>query len=374
MSESKTLRELGLSSRRTVLKGGLAAAAAVALPAGVARANPSRTPAAPLPLGPTATRIKNLTGPNETGQWGAALTDLGIPALCPNGTMLFVCGDTFEGPNVGDGQWTAPAGLRSSSADLGNLTIDGAVGGAHVQSMVPEPHTPVPPDKATTAIPSDAFTVGDTMYMHLMRGVIYDTHHTELWSSKDNGDTWTLACSWDDPGLHRGNFQQKTYAIGDNGTAYVFSGLFNRGPVSELLLHRVALDRLGDPAGYEPWGWDGSKWGWGIPPTTVATPRKWGEICFRAMGGKFAFSFFDESAAQIKLQVFPIPESDLFTTPEQVLIQGSDHDAGNDLRAPYGGWIVPGSTFDNFHAVISQWIYPTPDYRVIHYKFDGIAS
>lgn len=357
-------------SRRSVLAGGLALAA---VPLGASSARAGSAAGSRAPRAPAATRVRTLTGPNETGRWGAALTDLGIPVKCPDGSMLFVCGDTFEGPNIGEGQWTAPAGLRSSSAALDNLVIDGAVGGDHVQNLVPEGHDPVPPDKHTTAIPSDTFTVGDTMYMHLMRGVIYDTHHTELWSSSDNGNTWTKLCDWA-PDLHRSSFQQKTYAIADDGFAYVLSGIFNRAPVSELLLHRVPLDKLGDPAAYEPWGWDGARWDWGIPPSTVATPRKWGEICFRAMGGKFAFSYFDDSAAQIAVQVVAKPTADLTTTPEQTLIKGSDVDDGNRLRAPYGGWIIPGSTFEDFHVAVSQWIHPTPDYRVIQFKFSGVDA
>lgn len=361
----------GPLTRRGVLVGGIALAATPLVASG-ARADGLATlqPAGPASA---ATRVRTLTGPEETGRWGAALTDLGIPVKCPDGSMLFVCGDTFAGPNIGDGPWTAPAGLRSSSSALDGLVIDGAVGGDQVQNLVPEGHAPVPPDKATTAIPSDAFTIGDTMYMHLMRGVIYDTHHTELWSSADNGNTWSKLCDWA-PDLHRGNFQQKTYAVADDGFAYVLSGIFNRAPESELLLHRVPVEKLGDPAAYEPWGHDGTNWGWGIPPTTVAQPRKWGEICFRAMGGKFAFSYFDDSAARIALQVLPTATGNLFTTPVQTLIEGSTVDEGNRLRAPYGGWIVPGSTFEDFHVAVSQWIYPTPEYRVIQFAFSGVES
>ncbi|YAL83349.1 DUF4185 domain-containing protein [Dermacoccaceae bacterium W4C1] len=349
-------------SRRSVLLAGCAGALAAEFPAAAARAAAA----------PTATRVATLTGPQQTGQWGAALTDLGIPVKCPDGSMLFVCGDTFVGPSIGQGQWTAPAGLRSSSSDLASISIDSAVGGSHVQSMVPEGHAPVDGGH-TTAIPSDAFTVGDTMYMHLMRGKIYATHHSELWKSTDNGNTWTHLCNWA-PDLHRGNFQQKTYAVADDGYAYVYSGIFNRQPVSELLLHRVRLESLGDPAAYEPWGWDGSSWAWGNAPTTIATPRKWGEICLRVIDGKFAFSYFDASAGQIRIQVLPSAIGNLRTTPEQTLIRNGGSESGNVLPAPYGGWIFPGSTLDDLHVAVSQWIYPTPDYRVIHYKFSGIDA
>jgi Domain of unknown function (DUF4185) len=254
------------------------------------------------------------------------------------------------------------------------LVIDGAVGGDHVQNMVPEGHDPVG-DGHTTAIPSDAFTVGDTMYMHLMRGVIYESSHSELWSSKDNGNTWEKICHWP-ADLLGSNFQQKTYAIGADNYAYVISGIFNREPVSDLLLHRVPLDKLGEEPAYEPWGWDGSKWGWGNPATTVARPRNWGEICFRALEGKYVLSYFDASAGQITAQVIDGPTGDLFAAPEQLLIKGSTVDEGNQLRAPYGGWVIPGSTFADFHVVVSQWFggMDSSDYRVIQFKFSGVES
>lgn len=352
-----------VTSRRALIAGTVAATAGVLL----------LTPTAHAAVrAPSATRIATLTGPSQTGRWGAALTDLGIPVRCPDGSMLFVCGDTFGGPNIGQGRWTAPAGLRSSSSNLRSLRIDSAVGGDQVRSLVPEGHAAVPGGH-TTAIPSDAFTVGNTMYMHLMRGLIYSTHHSELWSSTDNGNTWSLLCSWA-PDLHRGNFQQKTYAIGTDGYAYVFSGAFNREPVSELLLHRVPLTRLGVPGAYEPWGWNGSAWAWGTPPTTIAAPRKWGEICLRRIGDRYVFTYFDASAGQIRAQVLPSPTGNLRTTPEQTLIRNGSPAGGNVLPAPYGGWVIPGSTLSDLHVCVSQWIYPTPEYRVIQYRFTGLRT
>lgn len=177
-SESVSLAELGVPSRRTVLKAGLG----LAVGAGVVAASPRVANAAP-----TATKIRNLSGPAETGPFAAPWSDLGIPALCPNGSMLYVGGDTFDGDGVGGPDWRAPVGLRSSSSNLSSLRIDGSVGGSHANGLVPEGHVPVNGGH-TTAIPSDVFTIGNTMYMHLMRGVIYQTDHTDFWKSTDNGE------------------------------------------------------------------------------------------------------------------------------------------------------------------------------------------
>jgi len=367
------MARLSRVSRRTLLRAGIGVAVGSGL-AGTATAvfansgSDSGIPGATL-----ATKIANLSGPDETGPFGAAWSDLGIPARCPDGTMLFVGGDTWDGSGVGDGDWRAPVALRSGNADPNGIHIDGAVGGAHAVGLVGEDHHWVHDDKYTTAIPSDVFTVGDTMYMHLMRGVIYETHHSDFWRSTDNGETWEYLCQW--PGdLYGGQFQQKTYAVADDGYCYVLSTVFNRDIASGLLLHRVRQDQLGNPDAYEPWGYDGG-WNWGNAPTTINGTRRWGEICFRAMGGKYAFTWFQPDPNSIRAQVFPVPTADLTATQEQVLILPAprpDAQVANLVSNPYGGFIVPGSSFDDFHIVVSQW-YDPQNYRFMHYRINGLA-
>lgn len=186
------------------------------------------------------------------------------------------------------------------------------------------------------------FTVGGTMYMHLMRGVIYRTDHSDFWRSTDNGQTWEYLCQW--PGdQYNGRFQQKSYAVAGDGRCYVLSTVFNRDVVSDLLLHRVPQDQLGNPSAYEPWGYANGAWAWGNPPTTVTGSRKWGEICFRAMGGKYAFTWLNLDALSIRAQVFALPTSNLFATPEQTIIVPTvpGAEAGNAVASPYGGFIFP---------------------------------
>lgn len=330
-------------------------------------ANPTDAPASI-----AARKIKDLTGPAETGRFATPWADLGIPVVCPDGTMLFVFGDSFDGDRVPGSDWRAPVGLRSSRSELDALTIDGSVGGAHAAGLVPEDHHALGAGH-TTAIPSDVFAVGDTLYLHLMRGVIYQTDHSDLWRSTDNGNTWEFLCQWP-ADLHGGQFQQKTYAVADDGFCYVLSSVFNRKIVSGLLLHRVPQDRVGEPAAYQPWGFADGAWNWGNPPTTVAHPQNWGEICFRAIDGQYVFTFLDDAAPAIKAQVFPLPTSDLFSTPQQTLIvngpPSSQH--GNVVTAPYGGFVIPGSSLDELHLAVSQW-YDDQNYRVMQYQLTGLA-
>lgn len=354
------------SSRRTILKAGLGlAVGAGALAAGTA--------GAAVPAAISGTKLRNLTGPAETGPFSAPWTDLGIPTRCPDGTMFFCCGDTFSGGGVGGPDWRSPIGLRSRSTDLNSLRIDGAVGGSRAVGLVPEGHVPAP-GGYTTALPSDVFTIGNTMYMHLMRGVIYRTHHSDFWRSRDNGNTWEYLCQW--PGdQYGGQFQQKTYAVADDGYCYVLSTVFNRDIASGLLLHRVRQDQLGNPGAYQPWGYAGGVWAWGNYPTTVTNARRWGEICFRAMGGKYALTWLNMNVLSMRAQVFALPTANLFATPEQTIIvpTAPGHETGNAVASPYGGFIVPGSTFANFHIAVSQW-YDNQNYRVMQYRINGLTS
>jgi hypothetical protein len=347
-------------TRRALLGGGLATLGGAAL-AGVAA-----QPAAAA----TGALVRNLTGPTLTGAWAAGYTDLGIPARCPDGSMLFVCGDTFA-DKVGGSDWRAPVGLRSSSSALSGIHIDGAVGGSHANGLVPEGHA-----GGTTAIPSDVFTVGNTMYMHLMRGVIYQTDHTDFWKSTDNGNTWTYLCQW--PGnAYGGQFQQKTYAVADDGYCYVLSTVFNRSVVSGLLLFRVPQTQLGVPSAYQPWGYANGVWAWGNAPTTISPARHWGEICFRAMGGKYAFTWLnmDSNPIDIRAQVFPRPTSNLYTTPEQTMLVNGGTTSGSTVQSLYGGFIFPGSTFSDFEIAVSQWPNNDPyDYHVMQYRVSGLAA
>ncbi|WP_372477917.1 DUF4185 domain-containing protein [Streptomyces barringtoniae] len=356
--------EAGGPSRRQVLAAGAGMAAAAASLTGAPPAAAATARATAI----TGTKVRNLTGPAETGPFAAPWTDLGIPVTCPDGTMLFVCGDTFDGAGVGASDWRAPVGLRARQPDPNGLVIDDSVGGAHAGGLVPEGH-----QNNTTAIPSDVFTVGDTMYMHLMRGVLYQTDHSDFWRSTDNGESWEYLCLW--PGdQYGGQFQQKTYAVADDGYCYVLSTVFNRDADSDLLLHRVRQDRLGDPAAYEPWGYANGAWAWGNDPTTITARRRWGEICFRAMGGRYALTWLNMDPLGIRAQVFALPTSNLFTTPEQTVIVPTTpgDESGNAVASPYGGFIVPGSTFSDFNINVSQW-YDDQNYRVMQYRISGLA-
>lgn len=349
-------------SRRTLLSG--LGAGALTLAAG----RPNLAGADPLPL-IGGYKVRDLTGPAQTGAYAAPWTDLGIPARCPDGSLLYVGGDTFNGGGVGGPDWRCPVGLRSTRSDG---VINGSVGGSHANGLVPEGHIAIG-NGHTTAIPSDVFTIGGTMYLHLMRGVIYQTDHSDFWKSDDNGQTWTYLCQW--PGnQYGGAFQQKTYAVANDGYCYVLSTVFNRSVNSALLLHKVRQDSVGDPSAYVPWGYANGAWGWGNAPTSIFGNRTWGEICYRAISGRYILSWFDPASYSIKALTFALPTSNLFNAPIQTTVIGcgAGQETGNLVRNLYGGFVVPGSTLDNLDLAVSQW-YDNQNYRVMQYHITGVS-
>src|SRR5690625_1380760 len=62
-----------------------------------------RYPPGPAVAAPAITRMGEITNPEITGQWGAGATDLGIPIIDPDGRMLTVFGETFDGDAVVQG-------------------------------------------------------------------------------------------------------------------------------------------------------------------------------------------------------------------------------------------------------------------------------
>lgn len=398
-------------SRRAVLKAGLyTGATAVGLTGvaaagfGVDQSKPSAArPPAAAPGGssdapPTvlnARKIADLSGPQQTGPFASPWSDLGIPALCPDGTMMFIAGDTFNGPGLGvlfgGYDWRSPVGFRARNTALDTLKIESCVGGSHAVQLIPCNHELLQDGPAqfgyTTIIPTDIFTIGTTMYMHVIRGVIYHAQQSELWQSTDNGESWQYMCTWP-ASQYDGHYEQKTFAVANDGYCYVLSTRYNRDFPSALLLSRVRQESLADPQAYETWGVQAGKWAWGNPPTTMFAPRRLGEICLRLVDGKFVAMWLSLDPLSVRAQVLPHPTANMAATPELLMIQGTNdskqanQQTGNKLVNPYGAFVVPGSTLDNFHIVVSQWYpgLPAPGqppnmdqtYRFMHFQVSGL--
>ena len=110
---------------------------------------------------------------------------------------------------------------------------------------------------------------------------------------------------------------------------------------------------------WEPWGYDGKKWGWGIPNenTPVLTGR-YGELSFRYIGGKTVLSFFNSGLYKCTAIVADNPWSDL------VHANSVDFAYGATTKQLYGCYTSPDSslgTRNGMKFIVSQWITNTND-------------
>lgn len=82
--------------------------------------------------------------------------------------MLFIFGDTFEGPKVGDGWWRAPVGLWSTTTPqnlVNGVKWSAAVGGAAAQQLFDYTHNA---NGVSTILPSDVIVIGKLRELKVM--------------------------------------------------------------------------------------------------------------------------------------------------------------------------------------------------------------
>jgi hypothetical protein len=323
-----------------------------------------------------ATKVADLTGPGRTDRFGVGGTDLGTTATAPDGRLVSVFGDTFEQATVGGAGWRSPVVLFADPAEArAGLTWTGSAGpGSYAAQVVDYRHGQrIRGRKVVTVLPTDVLCLGDTLYLHVMFcRELGHVHWTELHRSHDNGVTWEpTGVRWPG-GHHDGLFQMLTWESADDGFVYAFTTGFQRA--HGLLLHRVPERALTEPAAWEGWGFDGATWGWGRPPTVVL-PGRFGELSLRRVQGRWLLATFDDGAYRMDVRVLDAPTDDLHRAVPATVLHGcrwedEDHARGRVAQL-YGGYVVPGSTLDDLHLVVSQWNTATNwPYRAMQFRAD----
>jgi hypothetical protein len=332
----------------------------------------------------TTRKITNLTGPGHTDPFGVGGTDLGAPAVAPDGNLVAVFGDTFEEDRVGGPGWRSPVVLLGDPRTLrtGIEWTASAGPGEYAAQVMAYRHMKrlrrgnLLGKRITTVIPTDLLTVGEDMFLHVMACEgLGNVHWTEILRSRDGGRTWEETGTTWSGDTFGGLFQMLTWCRGDDGYVYAFTTGFRRD--AGLLLHRVPEDRVTDAGAWEPWGFRDGGWAWGNPPTLVLDGRL-GELSLRRVEDRWVLSFFDEGGYRIDVLVLRGPTDDLFRARRATALTGcdwgeEDHSRGRVAQL-YGGYVVPGSTLRELHLVVSQMHSESgAPYRAMQFRTDASA-
>lgn len=156
--------------------------------------------------------------------------------------------------------------------------------------------------------------------------------------------------------LHPGNVMLTFDRIGDYVYIFGTGGLARNKPIW------MWRNKAGEfPLGWwEPWGWDGARWNWGIAnERTPILGGQFGELCFRYLQGNCVLSFFDAAGYKQQARTVQRPEDNWINGANVV-----DYVLGTQIPNPYGGYISPLSRLNEWngmHFWVSQW--PGPPHR-----------
>lgn len=316
---------------------------------------------------PVTGKIRDITGPGLTDQFGAMCTDLGASVRAADGHLVSVFGDTFSGNRVGSGDWRSPV-ILIGTGDATHPIVYEKAGGAdarYARQLWHYKHRNHPGllrRNISTVIPSDLLRVGDALYLHaIVNQGFGNVIWTEIWRSDDNGLSWhNLGRPAKFPaGLYSGHAQCWTWDYDpDDGWVYVVSTGFQRN--KGLILRRVRPEHIGDQNRYLAWA-DGS---WGEDASVITPPGEtWGELSLRRLDcGTWVLGGFLSSAYALGYRTIASPTDDLGDAPIQRPVLGcawdtEDHD-GCQVAQLYGGYVLPGSRLDvpgGVGLVVSQW-------------------
>ncbi|BDE16701.1 MULTISPECIES: DUF4185 domain-containing protein [Mycobacterium] len=146
---------------------------------------------------------------------------------------------------------------------------------------------------------------------------------------------------------------------GSDGNVYIAADNFDRN--SGVSVYRVDPEHIADRGAWQPYNPANNSWGTaGQPATATITPpnQKWGEISFREIDGKAVLAGANFRNGQpenftVEVHVGDSPTSVVRSSP--IVVMSNAPGSPNNVPAPYGGYILPGSTLNNVGIFGSQW-------------------
>ncbi|MGE2714430.1 DUF4185 domain-containing protein [Mycolicibacterium litorale] len=326
---------------------------------------PDRSPEAAVRSAPSP---RDVTGRGITSAVHMELADLGIMRWDPDrNAIAAMFGDNFS---FGWGQeWQSPSVVMYDRHYnvLGIPETGNRIAVAGRRQLWDYPHNN--PDYSTI-LPCDFIRVNGIWYVAAMvtQG-LGNEKWTVFWQSRDLVN-WQktspyLSLAHRDPAGHFIGHPGNTMLTFDQIGDYVY--IFGTGGLARdrgIWMWRNPADQF--PHGWwEPWGWDGHRWGWGIPnERSPILDGAYGELSFRHVQGHCVLSFFDARHYRQQVRTVKNPEDNWLHGANVV-----DYAFGWQIPQLYGGYISPLSRLNEpngMHFMVSQWNTQTNNpYRVM---------
>jgi D-arabinan endo alpha-(1,5)-arabinofuranosidase len=302
---------------------------------------------------------RDVTGPGITTSVAMEAADLGILRWDPDRRAIAAMfGDNFEFVGM-HGEWLSPSIVMYDNdynvlgvPDTGNRIVM-----RRRRQLWPYHHNN---GEYTTILPCDFIRIGDWWHVAVMvTNGLGNELRTEFHRSRDLVG-WEVPRELNLPHpSHPGNTMLTFDRIGD----YVY--IFGTGGLARdrgIWMWRNPANQF--PHGWwEPWGWDGFRWDWGIPNEgTPILQGRYGELSFRYLQGNCVLSYFDAGEYKQQARTVENPEDNWQDGANVV-----DYAFGFEIANLYGGYISPLSRLNEgggMHFWVSQWV-NNDNYRVM---------
>ncbi|WKG01872.1 DUF4185 domain-containing protein [Mycolicibacterium sp. HK-90] len=347
---------------------------------------------------------------NPNGIPGIRAADLGEVITLPNGKKVAIFGDSYGNPAVGgpDNPHYPSVAVPVTFDKSGRPHFGPPLTGTNLNSGLPNespgPNTLFPLPEAAraaganNALPAGSVTIGKDTYM-----MVVGTNTNEGLNPK--GGSWLVkvtndpAAGWQpvagsyepwkpngDPGPGHAPVGTNTSSAptqisgyqGDDGMVYIAADAFDRS--QGVSMYRVDPADITDRGAWQPYNPADNTWGAaGQPATATITPpgQNWGELSFREVDGRpvlsgtnFHSGDGDTNMPTVEVHVGDNPAAVVNPGTPPTVVMSNSANSPNFVPAPYGGYILPGSTLDNLSLFGSQWF--QPNNGPVHYDVQDI--
>ena len=334
----------------------------------------------------------------QPGAPGIKAADLGEVITLPDGRHVAILGDSYGKPQVGPwddhsnphwGSVAVPVTFDAKGRPHLGAPLNGTEGKPNVLFPLPDEIAKQGLD-INNALPAGSITTSDgKTYM-----MVVGTHTRDGLDPK--GGSWMVEVTNDPtqgwkavpgsyqpwtphPGPGQANLPNQVSGFqGRDGMVYIAGDSFER-------THGVSMYRV-DPAhitdrnfwqpynGHDTWGPAGQ------PATTTISPlgERWGELSFRSVDGQpvLAGTNFNDTTSgipSVEVHVGGVPTEVLDpNSSTKTVVMTNEPGSSSFVPAPYGGYILPGSTLDNLGLFGSQWYQPANG--PVHYDVQDIQA